>query len=118
MADGSLDRARQELIYAPIKFHAVIGFWSESAREFTFEMRGTKPTGEPLKGTGEPAQVRISAPEDGGYTLNLMATVASSISGIYWFEFLADGEVLLKLPMLIRHESESPDPTNETQAGS
>jgi hypothetical protein len=115
LPDAALDVAHQELIYKPVTFHAVINFWAESSCSFEFMLGGTKPNGEPLAGMGGPMPIEIPGDGGSGHTLNLTASLPGSLAGVYWFEFLVDSEIALKLPMSILHGSESPESMYSSQ---
>ncbi len=118
LPDGARDLSRQEVIYAPVKFHAVITFWAEKARTFRFQMSGVKPNGEPLNGMKEPVDIEVPGGELGGYTINLTASVPGGLAGIYLFDMLVDGEVMLKLPVQILHKKPpESDTTQENYSG-
>lgn len=109
LPDGSLDTSRQEVVYAPVRFHAVITFWAEQPRTFTFQMQGLKPNGERLNDMRDPVDIEVPGGELGGYTINLKAFVPGSLAGIYLFDMIIDGKVALRLPMRILHKKELPD---------
>jgi hypothetical protein len=112
---GTLDLTREEVIFAPITFHAIVTFWAETGRSFMFMLRATRPDGEPLNGMEQPVSVDLKGGDGGGYTINLKSLVPGFLPGLYWFEFLVDGDLVTKLPMVILHGKESPELTYPMQ---
>jgi len=105
---------RPELIYHPVKFHAIVTFWSEGPRDFDFTIRGHHPSGEAMNTDMKPLRVSLQAPTNGHHTINLNSTIPGTIPGVHWFEFCVDGVMITKLPLVILHPKKDALPSAKT----
>jgi|HubBroStandDraft_6_1064221.scaffolds.fasta_scaffold156264_2 hypothetical protein len=92
----------QQIIYPPIRFHAVITFWCSEPREFTFVMKGYHANGQELDAAME-TKIKLPKATLGGHTINLHSTMPGLIPGVFWFDFCIDGVVVTRQPLVILH---------------
>ncbi|SPE39785.1 hypothetical protein SBA3_3410004 [Candidatus Sulfopaludibacter sp. SbA3] len=103
LPDGTLDHEHPLMVFQPLRLSAVFNFRTEQPSEFSFVIKGTRPSGKPLSSsTPTPVMMRTGAGAEGNI-LNVSFTMSTDEPGDYWFEFWIDDEIATKVPIRIIH---------------